>query len=311
MPPKKSTKQACATLEQESSNVAPGGVGNTVPPLSHKKPQGSCKRIWLITLKMQGSSKSSLKQWIQEHCDCAVWQIEKGESGYLHYQITMTLKVKQRLSWLKNHFCKIAHCEVVENINAAFEYAQKDDSRIEGPFYWPEPVKKCKDPLEGKTYYPWQQEIIDIIKTEPDDRTIHWYWEETGKVGKSHFVKHIVLTHDNAHFVNGKKTDIYYALEDNIKILLIDIPRPMSNHIGHLYTVLEEVKNGLIFSGKFKSKTKCFDPPHIFVFANVPPDTHQLSEDKWNIRYIGKNNKPIEDSDNDDDPIERIKKQTN
>jgi len=36
-----------------------------------------------------------------------------------------------------------------------------------------EPVR---DPLKGKTLHWWQLEITDILKTIPDERSIHWYW---------------------------------------------------------------------------------------------------------------------------------------
>lgn len=278
-----------SAVAPDGSGVAPGGDGNTNPsPPTHvvakaTTKRDSSKKTWIITLN--GSNGSySLKGWIQTHCEKAVWQVEKGnETGYIHIQLTMTLKVKQRLSWLKNHFSKEAHCEVVRNEDAAFDYTQKSDTRVEGPFYWPNPIISVKDPLEGKTLKTWQAEILEIIKGDPDNRTVHWYWEETGNVGKTALCKHLVLKH-GANYVLGKKNDIYHALDSNLRVLLIDIPRTSQEFTP--YEVIEAVKNGMIFSGKYESRTKVFDSPHVFVFANFYPEKHRLSEDRWHIIKI-------------------------
>lgn len=275
-------------MAQNGSNVAPNAeeVGNTLPSSAsrNKSTRDASKFHWIITLKASDGSDGSIYSWLQQHTDQAVWQVEKGDTtGYEHYQITMKLKVKQRLSWLKNHFAKPAHAEIVNNIDAAYDYSQKSDTRLRGPFYHPKPISKVKDPLDGKQYHPWQEEIMEIIKQDPDERTIHWYWEKTGNVGKSSFCKHLVLKY-GAAYVLGKKSDIYHALKDDVRILLIDIPRTVQDFTP--YEVIESVKNGMVFSGKYESRTKVFDPPHVFVFANFEPILEKVSLDRWHIREI-------------------------
>lgn len=265
-----------------SSAIAPSEVGNTVPH-SNRAKQASCVKHWILTIKATDSSNSSITSWIKTHCEKAIWQLERGESGYTHWQLTMTLKTKQRLTWLKNHFCKTAHSEIVNNHDAAFDYTQKDDSRIAGPYFWPEPIRAIPSPLDGKELKPWQAEVVRIAGEIPDDRTIHWYWESTGNTGKSSLCKHLVLR-SGAVYALGKKNDIYHVIDENIKILLIDIPRVCQEFTP--YEVIESVKNGMVFSGKYESKVKIFPPPHVFVFANFPPIESRLSEDRWHIVEI-------------------------
>lgn len=258
----------------------------TLNPSPPAKKQGTMRLQWIITLKAKDISNSSIRSWVETHCKNAVWQLERGdESGYIHYQMTINLKVKNRLSWLTSHFSKIAHCEWVKSHDKAYEYSQKCETRIAGPYYYPAPLTSVKDPLEGKDYRPWQQNIINIISDEPDERTIHWFWEHVGNIGKTSFCKHLVITRD-ATYVLGKKADIYYAINNNIKLLLIDIPRTIEGKIDYLYEILECVKNGMIFSGKYESKTKVFNAPHVIVFANFPPNIEMLSKDRWNIHNL-------------------------
>lgn len=266
------------------SNVAPVGVGNTITPPS----RDNGKKHWMITLKTgnkyNGSNGSYLRKWLEEFTSEAVWQVEVGdESGYEHIQLTFRLKVKQRLSWLKNHFHKQAHCEVVNNGDAAFDYCQKSETRLHGPFYWPEPVSNgVEDPLEGKTLYNWQQEIIDIFNGPVDARKIYWFWEPNGNVGKSDFCLHCVLNHDAVVYDSGKK-DILFAHKNQTKIIF-DLSRTQEGFVS--YDAMESLKKGFCFSGKYESGMKVFPKPHIVVFANWEPDTSKLSMDRWDIRRI-------------------------
>lgn len=271
-------------MATDGSNMAPGLDGNTNIQSPPAKKRDAERKHWILTIKSTDGSNGSIFSWVKQHCDAAIWQIEKGDTtGYEHIQITLTMKKKCRLSWIKNHFSKTAHIEIVRNIDASFDYCQKSETRIAGPYYYPEPIQKVKDPLEGKEMYEYQKEILEIIKKDPDDRKIYWYWDEDGNVGKSSFCKHLVLKYD-AQYALGKKADIYHAINENVKILVIDIPRTCQEFTP--YEVIESIKNGLIFSGKYESKVKVFNPPHVIVFANFPPDKSKMSRDRWMVNEI-------------------------
>lgn len=142
------------------------------------------------------------------------------------------------------------------------------------------------DPLEGKTLYPWQQEVIQIIKSKPNDRTIFWYWEEFGNMGKTALAKHCYLNYGTI-FLSGKGPDIKYAisqLKERPKSVIFGFPRTMEEGIS--YQALEEVKDGLFFSGKYEGGMLCMNPPHVIVFANFPPQEEKLSSDRWKIINI-------------------------
>lgn len=155
------------------------------------------------------------------------------------------------------------------------------------------------DPLEGLKLHSWQEEILEIIKKKPDRRKIYWYWESTGNAGKSLFTTHLCLKHD-ALAVIGKAADVKFAFVElfkkrDIPIVIWDIPRCIENVDYISYTAIEEIKCGRVFSTKFESGMVIFNTPHIFIFANKPPNIEKMSKDRWVIKNI--NNEEEEELD--------------
>jgi len=144
------------------------------------------------------------------------------------------------------------------------------------------------------TWKPWQVEVTDICKTEPDGRTIHWYWEEEGNMGKSFLAKFLVIKYD-AIVASGKASDIFNQVmtwmlkHKNMKspkVVILDVPRCVSGFVS--YQALEKLCDGLLYSGKYEGGLCIFEPPHIIVFANEEPDTDKMSEDRWHIVEVKK-----------------------
>lgn len=172
-------------------------------------------------------------------------------------------------------------------------YCSKDSQKEIYVKYYTNKIEKPKrksiiDPMESLTFKDWQNEIMDIIKTEPDFRTVNWFWEPEGKTGKSTFTRHLVLKY-KALAVSGKGNDVKFILSEylannDLEIIIWDLSRSYEQYVS--YSTMEEIKNGLICSGKYESKSLVFNPPHLIVFANFPPDTEKLSKDRWNIKNI-------------------------
>lgn len=150
--------------------------------------------------------------------------------------------------------------------------------------------RPVEDPMEGRTLFGWQQEIMEIIWGKADDRKIHVYVDEEGGKGKSSFAKHLVMKH-GAISVSGKSADVKCAIVELLKnedfdleIVLWDLPRCIGDMVN--YQSIEEVKNGLFFSGKYESGMACFNIPHIIIFTNSMPDTEKLSSGRFIIHKI-------------------------
>lgn len=137
------------------------------------------------------------------------------------------------------------------------------------------------------TLRPWQEHIVNLLQVPANDRTINWVWDDAGNTGKTSLCKYLIIKL-NALYAYGDAKDVKcaIALQKTLpRIILIDIPRG-----GRIdYKLLEEIKNGLLFSGKYESKMIIMNSPHLIVFANKAPDTNKLSLDRWNIMEIENN----------------------
>lgn len=139
------------------------------------------------------------------------------------------------------------------------------------------------------TWHKWQQEVLDIINEKPHPRTINWYWEPTGNVGKSFICKFIALRQE-VIVASGKKNDIYNEIHTVLSsgiiptIIVLDYPRHDLDYIN--YGAIECIKNGFLYSGKYEGGKCIFPIPHVIVFANEPPDITKMSSDRWHIVKI-------------------------
>lgn len=148
------------------------------------------------------------------------------------------------------------------------------------------------DPLEGKVLHPFQKRVIEMINDKcNDDRVIHWFWDKRGNRGKTALCKHICIKYKSI-YLNGKSADVKCGIAKLIettgkapKIMLFGYPRSSEEYVN--YGSLEEVKDGLFFSGKFESGMVKYNSPHVFVFANFKPDKTKMSKDRWQIHDIG------------------------
>lgn len=141
----------------------------------------------------------------------------------------------------------------------------------------------------------WQVELKNILDEEPNDRTIHWYWEPDGCQGKTTFQKWIFLNykHKGCVVLSGKGSDMKNGVvkwsemnEKKLpKIVLINIPRCQdTDHVS--WQGIEEIKDMFFFSGKYEGGMVCGPNPHVFIFSNEEPPTCKLSQDRWNIVRI-------------------------
>ena len=152
-------------------------------------------------------------------------------------------------------------------------------------------IRKDKIALEkrkskfNKPFREWQSALKLIIEGEVCDRSVYWYYDAAGGKGKS-FMSGYLQTHHDAFIVSGGKVaDIAHAFDEQ-PIVCFDLSRTMVDHCDHVYSMIEKFKDGCIFSGKYESRTKIFDVPHVVVFTNFMSDQTKLSEDRWKIITI-------------------------
>lgn len=258
--------------------------GNTDSARVTGNPQGPQHVFWCFTYNnYDPESIVTIERLLQHECKWYVFQEETGANGTPHLQGIIRLNNKQRLTAMKRLINPSVHWEPTKSVKGSVAYCQKRETRT-GKIYAhgidiePEP--------EVDSPYGWQQNIMDIIKTKPDKRKIHWFWEETGNVGKTTLAKYLVVKHD-ALMLSGKAADMYHMLSkypNKRRLIIVDVPRCNVGYIN--YGAIEQIKNGLVFSGKYEGCQLVFDCPHVVVFANEPPHLEMMSNDRWHVVNI-------------------------
>ena len=141
--------------------------------------------------------------------------------------------------------------------------------------------------LSDHNHTPWQAELDDLLSEGADDRTIIFVVDYEGNSGKSWFAHHYTKNHNNCQvMLPGKKADMAYALESDVRVLFVDAPRSKQGEYIQ-YDFLEDIKNGYVFSTKYESRVKQLNRCHVVVMMNEDPDMTKLSLDRYKIILAG------------------------
>lgn len=268
------------------------GEGNTKPP---QKVQQS--RRWIYTLnnwtqeeynKIVDYMKSGDKKYIVGK--------EVGENGTPHLQGYVSLPGPVKFNTIKNLMPR-AHIEKAKgNDKDNYEYCSKDgdfESNMDEETTTQERIKKKLLAKYDKVVWrPWQQKVIDILEGPRDSRTINWVYDPKGNSGKSFLTKYIALTKDCV-IADGKKENVFNQLNEicneqdtEVTVVVLDIPRYCQQEYSLNYGMLEALKDGLIYSGKYKGGKVFLDEPHVIVFSNSEPEYERFTPDRWNVIHI-------------------------
>lgn len=263
------------------------GSGNTDNAAPGKKKQDTEAVNWCFTFNnYEFSDIARLESIFNNECKLYVFQEETGENGTPHLQGVISLLGRgQRLTALKKWDPSI-HWEKTRSLNQSIKYCSKLETRTGNVFYKNIKPSIIPESIEVEEPYGWQLTVTNIIKEKPDKRSIHWFVDERGNMGKSTLCKYLVVKH-NALLLNGKCNDMFHMLSkhDNKKLILVDIPR-CTQEFRIDYGAIEQIKNGLMFSGKYEGSQIVFNCPHVIVFSNNYPDTSKMSYDRWKIYII-------------------------
>lgn len=273
------------------SNVGSDGSGggNTIsPPITKSKRISGAKR-WPFTYNNYSQDWLAQMAPALEGCEW-VAGYEVGASGTPHLQGYVEFPNKVRPAGYKGlpkqiHWGdkdgKPARGTRLQNV----QYALKDGNKAGGTLSLPRPLPKIE-------LYGWQPSAALRAESEPDNRSIFWYWSRYGKRGKSAMVRWLV-TEKGALICSGKAADMKYLIAKYIHdtgefplIVVFDVTRENANYLS--YTGIEEIKNGVFCSPKYESTTVVMPYVHIYVFANFPPDMDdsQMSHDRYIVEQV-------------------------
>lgn len=270
-------------MSSSNSSNNDKGLGNT--NLTPIKKQICPSKKWCFTWNNYCSADSSrIVELFNIFADKFIFGEEVGESGTPHLQGFVEFKKKCRPlsiceSFKKAHWEK-ARGNVIENAI----YCSKGNNIKKLNIIIPKKVEII-NPI-----YKWQINILNIIENYKADRTINWFWEEVGGIGKTEFCRYLVVKH-NAIILGGKGSDMKYAVLEYVKthgsypeLIVFDIPRSSKKWLS--YTGIEEIKNALFFSNKYEAAQCVGNKPCVIVFANFEPEYDLLSKDRWNVINI-------------------------
>lgn len=139
------------------------------------------------------------------------------------------------------------------------------------------------DEFKNIKWYPKQLQILEILKTKPDARKIYINSDD-GNTGKSFLCKYIALKYQGVVIADGKKDNIFHEVNKLCsngivpKIIILDVPRQNENYVQ--YGVLEQLKNGLLVSGKYEGGQCIFPNPHVIIFCNFELDVTLWTADR-------------------------------
>ncbi|XP_033725328.1 uncharacterized protein LOC117315288 [Pecten maximus] len=139
-------------------------------------------------------------------------------------------------------------------------------------------METAKNQLDDAVLYKWQKKAIQQLEIQ-DNRTVLWIYDNEGNLGKTFLSQYLTTKKDCIVTENGGKKDLAYAYGE--EYVIFDYTRSMEEHIN--YSFIEVLKNGRIFSSKYESRIKIFEPAKIMCCANFMPDKTKLSQDRWMI----------------------------
>jgi len=196
---------------------------------------------------------------------------------------TAKLRINPSYPWSVHIECQKG--SIMDNL----QYCGKEASQIDGPWYVGIPKPREPKVLRYDELLPWQAELVEELKSEPDDRTIYWIYDLPGGHGKSRLQSYI-RDCMFATEISGCQKDAAFSLMTYQKnngyfpdTVYINLERDSKFKD---YSTLECIKNGEFFSGKYESTTVVMPWPHVIVFSNELPDTNRLTSDRWNINDI-------------------------
>ena len=150
-------------------------------------------------------------------------------------------------------------------------------------------IRDLRAPIEVPTYdlRPWQSRLVSVTNEDPDPRRIHFLVDRKGNSGKTYISDYLESTKEKVQVMKpGRTADMAYEYDEETRILIIDVPRSKMDNFGYMYSFLESVKDGRLFSPKYVPVTKRFRPPHVIVMMNEEPDYNALSDDRYDVIQI-------------------------
>lgn len=251
-----------------------------------------------FTCKEATNNREEIIEFLTEVGKKWAFQLEKGgETGYVHYQGRVALKVKTEIKKMielsrEANMVDTFWSYTSKNGTRDFAYVTKEEGRVDGPWTHDLPDGELSIHKEMKTaeLHPWQAKMIEVLK-EKDSRTIHCIWDPIGGNGKSWF-KDYLMWKKLARVIpplDDMKDIMACAMAPGEKrdTFVFDMPRQIRHEEAHnMYTGIECLKDGRAFDTRYQYRELQFERPNILILTNTLPAVNLLSLDRWKLWFI-------------------------
>ncbi len=258
-----------------------------------------------ITLFSEDLNATDFQASIEFYATDYTFQVERGEeTKKRHFQGVIYIKKRCRKTAVLNHLAQsleedgvprtaiTVSCLTGGKRSAAMKrYCTKTKTRIEGPFSNKKIYMGADLNCVTETPTQVQKLVLAVLETKADDRTINYFWDTKGNIGKSKLTKYLAY--------NKMAKTIKVTTADRLASAIcqagaqpayvVDIPRTVdtTKSITGVFEVLESLKNGHVVNNMYgKDNTLFMASPHVIVFANYPPDKSRMSQDRWKVTNL-------------------------
>lgn len=226
-----------------------------------------------------------------------VFQLEKSDSGYIHWQGRISLIKKRRhqelMKLMKGIEMPVPNylrpTLTKEHQNVAF-YCMKVDTRVRGPFQDSEEEEVfIPDYLVGAKLNVWQTQFIQASK-KINRRQIMCLVDYHGNIGKSFLARYCLTTsrsyllpsHADGVKLEQSFCNMLMTKEDrNPEYLFLDLPKATNKKLEGIFSCIERISDGFVCDERNVYKQWAFNAPKIVIFSNSDIDTTYLSKDRW------------------------------
>lgn len=276
--------------------------------------QTACLKLWAFTWNAPEADApvepkpETLIQYLEERTYIDHWVFQEEKVSRAHYQGKLELKERKAKSTLladfesagfsSRHLTLAPLSNNGKKADALDFYCTKIESRVNGPWMDAAYVKPIKRPrYEGKdlacmeTPLLWQGQILEFLKSPPDDRTVRWIYNESGNAGKSKLQKYLCWKGMATMVPMGTATQLKTSViaKGAHPAYVCNIGRVSGNQESQkdLFSALEAIKDGFVESAMYGKVQQLFmEPPHVIVFSNDLPDLKLASMDRWKVYEV-------------------------
>lgn len=230
------------------------------------------------------NEKKQIDLFMKSHCKKWAYQLEKGNTNYVHWQIRISLGVKKRGSELKQILAetelKGAHISPTSGTgHHGFNYVTKESGRLWGPFSdKDDPNEDAEDTEDMKLCnedpYVWQRKWMELIKAYKMDTHIHLLIDVFGKGGKSTWAK-LLAKHKKAVWVpllDTVEKMIGFAMgkyKEGVNCFILDISRTIEpKQLKHICSAIEIMKSGNLMDWRYQAQQLWITPPMVIILSN-------------------------------------------